>query len=281
MRRSWRYELAGLTLFVGSVPTLGTVGIASHGSLVAFVPTAAGLVVCADKREWNPIKGASDTEIKIYPIDSKAAFTITGSVAILDPSTLRPLFSVKELTLTHLKDETVHPLVERIRSLPKALNGAYIRFRQGGGKELERPPGATDDVITSITVWYACKGHVHVRQVQFHAARDAGFGGFSDKDTTEEFNRKVMIDGQTAFVIAAIRDSDPRFKTFKADPDIKTVWTSENARDMTPTLAVKFGRKIIQDTNEFHHLVSATPTTVSAESDCSLMNPLRGFEWLK
>src|ERR1035441_2852298 len=158
MRRQWRYELAGLALFMGSVyPAHGMDGIASHGSLAVFVPTASGLVVCTDKREWNPIRGASDTETKIYAIDSKGAFTITGSVAVLDPSTLRPVFSVKELAIKYLKDETTHPLIERIHSLPRALSDAYVPFRQAGGRELERSPGATDDVITSITVWYAYK----------------------------------------------------------------------------------------------------------------------------
>jgi hypothetical protein len=282
MRESWRYELAGLALFVGSVyPAHGMDGIASHGSLAVFVPTASGLVVCTDKREWNPIRGASDTEMKIYAIDSKGAFTITGSVAVLDPSTLRPLFSVKELAIKYLKDETTQPLVERIQGLPKALNDAYIRFRQGGGRGLERSPGATDDVITSITVWYTHKGRVHVSQVQLHDTGDTDFRGFSEKDTTAEFNRKFEIEGQTEFILAAIRNSDPRFKTFKADPDIKTVWTSKNPMDVTPALAVKFGRKIIRATNEFHHLVSPAPTMVSAESDCSLINPSRGFESLK
>jgi hypothetical protein len=279
MRMPRRCELAGLALFVGSVfPLHGTDGIASHGSLAIFVPTASGLVVCTDKREWNRVRGASDTETKIYAVDSKAAFTITGSVAVLDPSTLRPLFSVQELAIKYLKDETTRPLDERIHNLPKALNDAYTRFEQGGRGKLEHNPGATDDVITSITVWYASGDRVHVSQVQLH---DTGERGFSDKDTTEEFNRQFYIEGQTDFILAAIRHSDPRFKTFKADPDIKTVWTSENPMDVPPALAVQFGRKIIRATNEFHHLASAAPTMVSAESDCSLMNPSRGFEWLK
>lgn len=282
MRRQWRYELAGLALFVGSVyPAHGMDGVASHGSLAVFVPTASGLVVCTDKREWNPIRGASDTEMKIYAIDSKGAFTITGSVAVLDPSTLRPLFSVKELAIKYLKDETTHPLIERIHSLPKALNDAYMRFRQGGGRELERSPGTTNDVITSITVWYASEDRVHVSRVQLHDAGDANIGNFSAEDTTEDFNRKFYIEGQTEFILAAIRQSDPRFKTFKADPDIQTVWTSDKPMSVSPALAVRFGRKLIRSTSECHHLVSSTPAMVSPESDCSLMNPTSGFEWLK
>jgi hypothetical protein len=68
---------------------------------------------------------------------------------------------------------------------------------------------------------------------------------------------------------------------FKADPDIKKVWTAENPNTVSPDLAVRFGRKVILFTNKFHHLVSTTPTLVSAESDCSLMSKSRGFEWLE
>ena len=112
----------------------------------------------------------------------------------------------------------------------------------------------------------------------FVAARTRNF---RVKDATQEFQRKVQGKGQTEFILAAIRDSDPRFKKFKADPDIKSVWTSDNPLDVQPALAARFGRKVIRATNELHHLVSATPTMVSAESDCSLMDFSRGFEWLK
>ena len=52
MRRQWRDDLAGLALFVGSVYSgHGMDGVASHGSLAVFVPTASGIVVCTDKRD--------------------------------------------------------------------------------------------------------------------------------------------------------------------------------------------------------------------------------------
>ncbi len=138
-----------------------------------------------------------------------------------------------------------------------------------------------EELLLPPRVWHAQNGRVHVSQVQLHATGDGDLRGFSEEDTTEELKRKFEIEGQTEFILAAIRNSDLRFETFKADPDIKTVWTSKNPMGVTPAPAVKFGRKIIRATNEFHHLVSPTPTMVSAESDCSLMNPSRGFDWLK
>lgn len=257
-------------------------GVDSHGSLAVFVPTDSGLVVCSDKREWNPVRGASDTETKIYVLSQKAAITITGSIASLDSTTLRPLFSVKDQAIEHLKDETTLGFLDRIRSLPNAMDIAYLGFLQGGGKRLEQSPGATDDIIYSITIWYASEGRVNISRIQLHSSSDAGPGGVTYQDVTEELGRSFYIEGQTDFILAAIRNSDPRFAAFRADPEIKTVWTSMDPATVSAALAVRFGRKIIRATNEFHHLVSAdTPNMVSAEADCSLMNPTRGFEWLK
>ena len=270
-------------MFIGNVfAAQGRDSVSSHGSLAVFVPTTSGLVVCTDKREWNSIRGASDTEIKIYNINSKAAFTVTGTVAILDPTTLQPLFSVKDLVIKHLKDETKQRFVDKIQSLPKLLNDSYVSFRLREGKDLAPSPGRTDDVIYSVTAWYASENRVNVAQVQLHSSGHEPSGVVSYQDVTEQFSRMVNVDGQTDFILAAIRNSDPRFASFKADPEIRTVWTSEDPTTVSPVLGVRFGRKVIRATNEFHHLVSeSTPTMVSAESDCSLMNPSHGFEWLK
>jgi hypothetical protein len=252
--------------------------VASHGSLAVFVPSASGLVVCADKREWNRIRGASDTETKIYNINPKAAFTITGAVAILDPTTLQPVFSVKDLVIRCLKDGTKQRFVEKLHALPKRLSDSYAAFRKAGGAVLEPVPDRTDDVTYSVTVWYTSGNRVNVTQVQLHD----GSGEVSYRDVTDQFSRTVNIDGQTEFVLAAIRNSDPRFATFKEDPEIRTVWTSRDPTTVSPDLAARFGRKVIRATNEFHHLVSVSnPTMVSAGSDCSLMAPSRGFEWPK
>jgi hypothetical protein len=54
-------------------------GIDSHGTLGVFVPSATGLVVCLDKRAWNPISRASDDNTKIYcnrPCDCKCSISI-------------------------------------------------------------------------------------------------------------------------------------------------------------------------------------------------------------
>jgi hypothetical protein len=274
--------LSGLTLVRGMCFATGMDGVDSHGSLAVFVPTDSGLVVCSDKREWNPVRGASDTETKIYVLNQKAALIITGSIAILDSAAMRPLFSVKDLAIEHLKDETPPGFVDRIRSLPKAMDDAYLGFLQGGGKKLEQSPGATDDIIYSITVWYASEARVNVSRIQLHSSSDAGHGGVTYQDVTEELGRSLYIEGQTDFILAAIRKSDSRFATFRADPEIKAVLISTDPATVSAALAVRFGRKIIRATNEFHHLVSAdTPNMVSADSDCSLMNPSRGFEWLK
>jgi hypothetical protein len=187
---------------------------------------------------------------------------------------------VAELTASYLGADSARPLGERIKSLPKALQDAYAGFRQNGRGEPAPSPGSTDDVIYSVTIWYTSERQIQIRRVESHAVLGGGPPMMSYRDVTEDLSRKFYIEGQTDFVLAAVRRSDPRFVSFKSDSDIQTVWTSESAGAISQAVAERFGRKLIRATSEFHHLVATSPALVSPESDCSLMSPTRGFEWL-
>ncbi len=69
--------------------------ITSSGSLAAFVPTQRGMVVCADRREYNRVSGASDTTLKVRKLGPRAAFVVTGANGILDPTAHHYLFSMQ------------------------------------------------------------------------------------------------------------------------------------------------------------------------------------------
>src|ERR1700683_3398202 len=66
----------------------------THGSLVITIPTHDGLLVCADKREYNELQGPIDGRMKIFTVGRKTAFAITGVARILDRQTLKTTFDV-------------------------------------------------------------------------------------------------------------------------------------------------------------------------------------------
>ena len=97
---------------------------------------------------------------------------------------------------------------------------------------------------------------------------------------TAEWGR-FYIEGQTEFILAAMRKSDERFQFFRNDPDVQAVRNARGADDVPLDLAIRFARKVIADTNEYHSLLSTgTPPLVSVDADCSLMSSERGFEWI-
>ncbi len=273
-------SFVSLVMFLSGRCTGEASSLSSHGTLLVSVPTESGLVVCSDKREWNEIRGATDGITKIYVVNRRAAFALAGTNAVLNRTTLQPMFSIKALTQKHLQSTTEQQLFQKIVTLPEFLNDNYSRFHLETGLKLDHPPYVTDDVVYSIIIWHISKAKVMVHQVQCHATGETGCVA-SLRDVTQQLGQRAYLDGQTNFVLAAIRQSDPRFKSFKDDPDIRTVWTSSNPKNISVEMALRFARKTIRDTNQFHHLVSTTETMVSVGADCSLMNPSRGFEWLK
>ena len=270
-----------IVLVIASIAAVPALGTDSRGSLAILVPTREGLTVCADKREWNSVRGATDSSNKIRSVGSKLAFVVTGSVATLNTTTLEPEFSVYQEVERYLAGHPSQPFNQRISQLPIILEGAYAQYRKAGGVELMRSPGASDDVIFSVLVWYVSAIQVHVNRLEFHERQVSGSSHMSRLDMTQDLARSFYIEGETDFVLAAIRRSDPRFKPFKEDPDIQTVWTSTDASTIPVELAVRFSRKIIRATNEYHPLVSPyIPSLVSAAADCSLMSPSQGFKWI-
>lgn len=251
----------------------------SHGTLVVFVPSKMGLLVCADKRSWNPMRGARDTETKIRTLGQKSAFVVTGSVEVLDSKNWGTMFSVRDVISEHFKDLRSKRFVNKLDTLPGVLENAYRAFVRQDGIHLEPSPGSTDDVIYSVTIWYVLSGHLRIKQIQLHAGDD--LGKMTYNDVTEALSQQISLDGQSDFILAAIRKSDPRFAAFKADPEIKTVWTNTNPVNLKTDLAERVARRMIGSTNTFHSMVSSFPTMVSATADCSLMNHTTGFKWLK
>jgi 20S proteasome alpha/beta subunit len=65
-------------------------------SLVVAIETGAGLVMAADKRQYDLIRGDQDSVDKLHPIDNLTAFSATGYVGFADPVTFAPIFDVKQ-----------------------------------------------------------------------------------------------------------------------------------------------------------------------------------------
>jgi len=72
----------------GSFGTLNSVFQVS-GSLVVAVPTKKGLVVCADKRTNDNLRGDLDTATKITQVSPNAAAASTGTPVFLDRTHFR------------------------------------------------------------------------------------------------------------------------------------------------------------------------------------------------
>jgi hypothetical protein len=77
----YRQAILGLVLLFLLVPTelpaLSALGV--KGTLVVVVPNEEGLLVCADRRSYDPIRGDVDASVKIGKLNEWAAVASTGN----------------------------------------------------------------------------------------------------------------------------------------------------------------------------------------------------------
>src|ERR1700740_1755072 len=82
---------------------MALLSLSSHGTLVLTVPTQTGIVMCADRREYNSVKGATDKQDKIFRLSATSGFSIAGNRGILDPKDLHSLYDVPTVVMNFFK----------------------------------------------------------------------------------------------------------------------------------------------------------------------------------
>ena len=113
-----------LTIALGAI--LAAPG--SHGTLVIPIETTEGIVVCADRREYNGQRGASDNQDKIFKLSPTSALAISGNRGILRPGDLRVLYDVPEVVTLYVNQHADKTIESNWEDLKHELAASYVRY---------------------------------------------------------------------------------------------------------------------------------------------------------
>jgi hypothetical protein len=105
--------------------------IAVHGTLIVALATNKGLVVCADKRTNDAIRGDLDSKLKIIQAAPSTLITVTGHPTfydILDNRTLNLAFSAEDLTKSYFLKQGLYDNDEFWRNLAYRLKNEFEQF---------------------------------------------------------------------------------------------------------------------------------------------------------
>lgn len=250
----------------------------SHGSLVVTIPSHDGLLMCADRREYNEVQGPVDGRRKIFTVGQKIAFAGTGFTRVLDRQTLKPLFEINAEVLAVLGQAPEAEFEQRWQPLKQRLTDRLNELIDQ--KTWTAPDPANDGSIGVIYFLYLDSGG-QIQSMRFNLTINAqGRAGIAETRITNVLASVPTVDGQTDVVAQIFRGTDPALADVRADEQIKRVWLNKDPRTTSLNDAIAVAHKLIRITNERHRLIASTPTKVSPDCDCLLMSALTGWRWL-
>jgi len=252
--------------------------IPTHGTLALLLPTKEGIVVCADRMEWNRVEGAKDAD-KIFALNDEVGFVVVGAAGLSVPNlgTLKPVFSLSECvkkfyTQHHFRDNA-SDWSELTHFLKKSFETAY----RENNATIETSPGAVDDVVWEVDFLYSTGRSPAVKQILYR------LGG---QTRVTSLSETPYIAGQTAVALRILRPtqlSDNRFSDLRGDANIARAWRSSAPgypRDVTVEDALILGYTFIRASAERMQFISNDPNLVGPICDCAIVRKGSGFRWL-
>ncbi len=257
--------------------------LSSCGTLVLTVPTKEGLVVCADKRRYNEIQGATDDEVKVFRLGKGAGFAVSGARAILSRTDFSKLFDATDVVVKYFADKDISNGIEKYwDELQVTIKQEYLKYRAAGGPDWEAPVLLPDYRLYVLIFFYLDEANrIQVMKVEFRYKKEPPtLLDVVRYRTTEVSLKSAQAEGQGEVVGEIIRGQDARFSDLRSNHLIKRFKAGENPATISVNDALKFAKKLVQATNERNHLISNIPTLVSQNSDCAIMSYKEGFKWL-
>jgi hypothetical protein len=262
-------QVVSLTVFLSVTPAQST--------LVLLLPTREGVVVCADKREWNRVEGPSDNAEKIYKLGDSALFVVDGVSELLNPSTLKREYSLTDSVRQFYAKRPFKDTPQEWEALKSFLKNSFETSYRERGTPIETLPGSTDDVAWEVNFVYHSNRAPVIKQIEYH------LGGAV---TEQSLPQEPYITGQTDVVLRVLKSKqfpDTRFSDLMGIVQIERAW-NHSAAGYPENVAVQdalfSSYTLIRASAERMHLLNK-PQMVGSTCDCALIGKPSGFSWLK
>lgn len=268
--------------------------VGASGTLVVGLSTKRGLLVCADKRTYDYLRGDLDAEVKITELTPQAVSTSTGTGTFYDILTdrltnqqsLRLAFNADEVTRDYFLKNEFNDMKEFWQGLAQALIEQFEKFLYARPynfwPESGNPP---DNALFQLGIFYLDKSKSPAASyIRFCYIKDRTpiIKIYKVDEPKDSFSLvKPMMLGNTAVYNELMSGRDQRFDDIRSDklisyflkdrPPVKTV-TVETALD--------FARRFIKLTSERTHLIENSAFHVGPTTDCILLGYKDGLKWL-
>lgn len=282
-RGSCHIGLAFGLILMFSLPLVSDATLPRRSTLVVALPSAKGLVICADKRSHDALRGVQDNDTKITPIGKRALFVSTGAPILLRKSDLSVTFSADAVVKRFFERHNFIVSDDQWPDLARSLAGAFDAYL--ASKKFEDWPPAASDPLFQVPIFYL-DAENRIRLVVFKLS----YMRIPPPDTTVRLEQypenhfkalNPFAFGDVAVLDELTSGADPRFDHIRRDPAFRRyIRSSVPVSHVSVRHAVEFASGQIRLTNELTPLIPGATGHVSRNCDCAILAHRTGFRWI-
>lgn len=247
------------------------------GTLIVAVPTREGIVIAADRRTFDSVRGDLDTTLKIRPIGQFLAITSTGNATWMDASTLKIAYNAKDIAEEFFHEQLpVDGLPEDWEPLARRLLGRFKKYLA------DYPILSSDlqDPLFQMEIFHydprTKQATVHNLRILYNAP--PGSPQWDVKPLSADSGPIAF--GNTLAYRELSDGHDPRFDHWRHDAAIvKLLDKPLPANRISKEDALRFCQQIIRASAEMLPLIDHSDDHVGTAMDVALISK-KGFVWL-
>lgn len=261
-----------------------------HGTLIIAIPTRDGLVIVADKRTSDPIRGDLDNAEKIVNIGKFTAISTTGISNFLDRRTFQELFSAEQVITEYAQNNPFPPSSDaEWRHIADALAAKFRSFLSWlpiwDWPSDGDPP---DNALFQIAFFHydTERGSYRVDTLRFGYRKVLPEPWMEIRGYHEPpealLTARPMVFGNLAVYNELKAGRDARFADVRMLPSVRRLLSPGiEAKTISKTEAIEFAKTVIQVTSQRLYLVDKSTYHVSEVVDVAIIDPRQGFSWLE
>ncbi|MCE9567434.1 MAG: hypothetical protein K8U57_35990 [Planctomycetes bacterium] len=211
-------------------------------TLIAAIRTADSVVMVADRRITKRV-GVEDNVTKLFKVGNTAIGTAAHGVRQLEPHTDNVRFDVYQLMQTHF---AAHPFsAESLGAFEGVLIKGFADYRKAYNvTDLPVKPG---EIVFQLLFHSFDGGEFRRRHREFILRGNGTLGQHGNNRPQEHGGAHLM--GTPLLVDGLTGDTDKRFKSLRADPEIEKLVVKRKEQDIgvvTTAQAKAFGVRLIE-----------------------------------
>jgi hypothetical protein len=262
MARGVGFTLTLFLLVVSPAGRVAAVTLGSGGTLVVIVPNTDGLLICADRRSYDPVRGDVDTNLKMGKLNKWAAVASTGDTTNVRQSDFSVEYDANDETEKYVAANRFLPSAAYWNSLEAQIEADFNHYasKYPGWK----PPAAWNGILFQTIVCYLDDAQKpHVVLILFFFDRRLCRAAWSEQQLTS-----FLTFGNDAVPLELQHGKDPRFDDLRSQWRMKPFLAGTTRRDSTtPEDAKTFALWLIRATSERTHLLEHSTNHVGPTAD--------------